>query len=186
MIGDLRAGVITYRNVILEHMLSETLEEKLAAEKTLATVVEANTKFRKSYEGMITSPEERALYSEWSKKWEEYKKGTQESVAAIREIGGSIARLSEIASAIAAAVEEQGAATQEIARNVQQAAVGTQLVSANVGDVQRGASETGSPRLRYCRRRRCCRAIPTASSSRSAGSWTRSALREARGRMAAM
>ncbi|WP_439357527.1 hypothetical protein [Bradyrhizobium sp. DASA03007] len=50
MIGDLRAGVITYRNVILEHMLSETLEEKLAAEKTLATVVEANTKFRKSYE----------------------------------------------------------------------------------------------------------------------------------------
>jgi len=144
VIGDLRAGVITYRNVIREHMLSETLEEKLAAEKTLATVVEANTKFRKSYEGMITSPEERALYSEWSKKWEEYKKGTQESVAAIREIGGSIARLSEIASAIAAAVEEQGAATQEIARNVQQAAQGTQQVSSNITDVQRGASETGS------------------------------------------
>ena len=69
---------------------------------------------------------------------------TQDSVSAIGEISGTIARLSEIASAIAAAVEQQGAATQEIARNVQQAAHGTQQVSSNVGDVQRGASETGS------------------------------------------
>ncbi|WP_439374189.1 methyl-accepting chemotaxis protein [Bradyrhizobium sp. PMVTL-01] len=91
VIGDLRAGVITYRNVIREHMLSETLEEKLAAEKTLATVIEANTKFRKSYEGMITSPEERALYSEWSNKWEEYRKGTQEVMALSRRDANKIA-----------------------------------------------------------------------------------------------
>ncbi|CAN7610646.1 HAMP domain-containing methyl-accepting chemotaxis protein [Bradyrhizobium sp. LjRoot220] len=69
---------------------------------------------------------------------------TQESVGAIKEIGDTIGRMSEIASAIAAAVEEQGAATQEIARNVQQAAHGTQQVSANIADVQQGASETGS------------------------------------------
>jgi len=69
---------------------------------------------------------------------------TQESVGAIKEISGTIERLSEIASTIAAAVEEQGAATQEISRNVQQAAQGTQQVSSNITDVQRGASETGS------------------------------------------
>ena len=46
VLGDLRAGVITYRNVIREHMLAETLEEKQAPEKTLATVVESNTKIR--------------------------------------------------------------------------------------------------------------------------------------------
>ena len=69
---------------------------------------------------------------------------TQESVGAIREISGTIERLSEIASTIAVAVEQQGAATQEISRNVQQAAQGTQQVSANITDVQRGASETGS------------------------------------------
>src|SRR5208337_2537038 len=69
---------------------------------------------------------------------------TQDSVNAIQEIGGTIERLSEISSAIAAAVEEQGAATQEISRNVQQAALGTQEVSSNIADVQRGASETGS------------------------------------------
>jgi methyl-accepting chemotaxis protein len=69
---------------------------------------------------------------------------TQESVAAIKEIGDTIGRMSEIASTIATAVEQQGAATQEISRNVQQAANGTQQVSANIIDVQRGASETGS------------------------------------------
>jgi methyl-accepting chemotaxis protein len=69
---------------------------------------------------------------------------TQESVGAIKQIGDTIGRMSEIASTIASAVEEQGAATQEISRNVQQAAHGTTQVSSNIGDVQRGASETGS------------------------------------------
>jgi methyl-accepting chemotaxis protein len=69
---------------------------------------------------------------------------TQESVGAIKEISGTIERLSEISATIASAVEEQGAATQEISRNVQQAALGTQQVSSNITDVQRGATETGS------------------------------------------
>jgi methyl-accepting chemotaxis protein len=69
---------------------------------------------------------------------------TQDSVGAIKEIGDTIARMSEISSAIAAAVEEQGAATQEISRNIQHAAQGTSEVSANIGDVQRGAGETGA------------------------------------------
>src|SRR6266851_6504709 len=50
VLGELRAGVITYRNVIREHMLSETLAEKEAVEKTLAGVVESNNKIRQSYE----------------------------------------------------------------------------------------------------------------------------------------
>ncbi|MCP3374612.1 methyl-accepting chemotaxis protein [Bradyrhizobium cajani] len=69
---------------------------------------------------------------------------TQESVGAIKDISDTIEKLSEISSTIAAAVEEQGAATHEISRNVQQAAHGTHQVSSNVADVQRGASETGS------------------------------------------
>lgn len=71
-------------------------------------------------------------------------RATQESVGAIKEISGTIEKLSEISATIASAVEEQGAATQEISRNVQQAAQGTQEVSSNITDVQRGASETGS------------------------------------------
>jgi methyl-accepting chemotaxis protein len=69
---------------------------------------------------------------------------TQDSVSAIKEISGTIEKLSEISSTIASAVEEQGAATQEISRNVQQAAQGTQQVSSHITDVQRGSSETGS------------------------------------------
>ncbi|UZE50557.1 methyl-accepting chemotaxis protein [Rhodopseudomonas sp. P2A-2r] len=69
---------------------------------------------------------------------------THESVGAIKEIGDTIGRMSEIASTIASAVEEQGAATQEISRNVKQAAQGAMQVSSNITDVQRGASETGS------------------------------------------
>ncbi|MBI5112408.1 MAG: methyl-accepting chemotaxis protein [Rhodovulum sp.] len=69
---------------------------------------------------------------------------TQDSVVAIKEIGGTIGRIAEIASTIAAAVEEQGAATGEIARNVQQASQGTTEVASNIGEVDRGAAETGS------------------------------------------
>jgi len=69
---------------------------------------------------------------------------TRDSVAAIKEISGTIGRISEISSTIASAVEEQGAATQEISRNIQQAAQGTQQVATNITAVHRGASETGT------------------------------------------
>ncbi|WMT77776.1 methyl-accepting chemotaxis protein [Bradyrhizobium sp. Ash2021] len=88
VLGDLRAGIITYRNVIREHMLSETLEEKQAAEKTLAGVVESNNKIRATYEPMITAPEERALYNEWSQVWDKYQKGTEEVMALSRKAAG--------------------------------------------------------------------------------------------------
>jgi methyl-accepting chemotaxis protein len=91
VLGELRAGVITYRNVIREHMLGETAEEKEAAEKILATVVESNTQIRRQYEPLVTSPEERALYGEWSKTWDEYRKGTQEVMALSRKDAGKLA-----------------------------------------------------------------------------------------------
>jgi methyl-accepting chemotaxis protein len=69
---------------------------------------------------------------------------THESVAAIKEIGSTIGRISGIAATISATVEEQGAATQEIARSVADAAHGTAQVAQNIGDVNRGASATGA------------------------------------------
>uniref|UniRef100_Q07J04 Methyl-accepting chemotaxis sensory transducer n=1 Tax=Rhodopseudomonas palustris (strain BisA53) TaxID=316055 RepID=Q07J04_RHOP5 len=69
---------------------------------------------------------------------------THESVDAIKEIGDTISKMSEIASTIASAVEQQGAATQEISRNIQHAAAGTSAVSSNIVDVEHGATETGS------------------------------------------
>ena len=69
---------------------------------------------------------------------------TGDSVSAINEIGMTISRISEISSAIAAAVEEQGAATHEIARNVQEAASGAREVTSSIAQVNRGAVDTGA------------------------------------------
>jgi len=69
---------------------------------------------------------------------------TRQSVEAIRGISGTIGQISGIATAIASAVEEQGAATQEIARNVQQASAATADVSTNISGVTKAAQDTGS------------------------------------------
>jgi methyl-accepting chemotaxis protein len=69
---------------------------------------------------------------------------TAESVAAIKEIGATIGQISSISTSIASAVEQQGAATQEIARSVQTVAQGTQTAATDIGEVNRGAAETGS------------------------------------------
>jgi methyl-accepting chemotaxis protein len=69
---------------------------------------------------------------------------TQESVAAIKEIGTTIAQISDIAASIAGAVHQQSAATQEIAKSVQNVAEGTQQTAASIMQVNRGATETGS------------------------------------------
>jgi methyl-accepting chemotaxis protein len=69
---------------------------------------------------------------------------TQESVGAIKEISGTIERLAEIASTIAAAVEEQGAATQEISP---QRAAGSRGHPAGLGQHHRRAARRQRNRL---------------------------------------
>jgi methyl-accepting chemotaxis protein len=98
---------------------------------------------------------------------------TQESVNAIKEISGTIERLAEISSAIAAAVEEQGAATQEISRNVQQAARGPSRFPPTSPTCSAVPARPARPPRRCCRRRSRCRATAIASSLRSASSWIR-------------
>jgi methyl-accepting chemotaxis protein len=73
---------------------------------------------------------------------------TESAVQAINGIGATIATINQIAATIAAAVEEQGAATQEIARNVQEASLGTGQVSSNITGVKGAADETGSAAAR--------------------------------------
>jgi len=73
---------------------------------------------------------------------------TEDSVLAIKQIGTTIGRISEIAAMIATSVDQQGGATQEIARNVEQAAQGTSEVATNIVDVNKGARGTGSASAR--------------------------------------
>jgi methyl-accepting chemotaxis protein len=99
----------------------------------------------------VVAQEVKALASQTAKATDEIgtqiaamQSATQDSVAAIKEISTTISKISEISTMIAAAVEEQGATTQEIARNVQETAHGTTQVATNITEVNRGASETGS------------------------------------------
>lgn len=56
---------------------------------------------------------------------------TSDTVSAIQSIGKTIGKISEISTAVASSVDEQRGATQEIARNVQEAAKGTHEVSSS-------------------------------------------------------
>ncbi|MGE7417554.1 methyl-accepting chemotaxis protein [Methylobacterium tarhaniae] len=64
--------------------------------------------------------------------------------AAIGAITDRIREIDDGATAVAAAVEEQSAATQEIARNVVQAAAGTGEVTVNIAGVAHASGETGA------------------------------------------
>ncbi|HVI51360.1 MAG TPA: methyl-accepting chemotaxis protein [Candidatus Sulfotelmatobacter sp.] len=68
---------------------------------------------------------------------------THSAVQAIEGIAHTIGQIDQIAAAIAAAVEEQGATTTEIARSVQLAASGTRDVSGNISGVTATAEKTG-------------------------------------------
>jgi len=80
---------------------------------------------------------------EISAKVVEMQAATAHSVEAVKAIGKTISRIAEISTGIAAAVDEQNAATGEIARNVHQAAEGTAEVSSSIVEVARGAAEVG-------------------------------------------
>ena len=74
----------------------------------------------------------------------EIQTATVASVEAMQAIGATIDEMREIAASIAAAVEQQGAATQEIARNVQEAAAGADEVAGGVRGMSQAADETGA------------------------------------------
>ena len=62
---------------------------------------------------------------------------SDETVHAIKNVVDVITEIDQIGIAIASAIEEQGSATREISRSVQEAARGTQEVNANISGVQR-------------------------------------------------
>ncbi len=99
----------------------------------------------------VVAQEVKALAAQTAKATEEIsgqitniQSATADSVAAIGKITTVINSMSEVATTIASAVEEQRAATQEIARNIGQASEGTREVSSNIAGVSRSVGHTGT------------------------------------------
>ena len=69
---------------------------------------------------------------------------TGQAVSVIASITARIREIDDVAATIAAAVDQQGTATQEIVRNVAQASAGTSAVTATMAGVAAAAGEAGS------------------------------------------
>jgi methyl-accepting chemotaxis protein len=69
---------------------------------------------------------------------------TEAAVAAITQISGIIAQINDTQTTIASAVEEQTATTNEMGRNVAEAATGAADIAQNVTGVARSAADTGA------------------------------------------
>jgi methyl-accepting chemotaxis protein len=94
----------------------------------------------------VVASEVKSLASQTAKATEEIseqisdiQKVAGEAIDAIKGIGSIIGEVNEVATAIAAAVQQQGAATQEISRSTQHAAQGTKNVSDNITGVKADA-----------------------------------------------
>jgi methyl-accepting chemotaxis protein len=99
----------------------------------------------------VVASEVKSLASQTAKATEEIseqisdiQKVAGEAIDAIKRIGGIIGEVNEVATAIAAAVQEQGAATQEITRSTQFAAQGTKNVSDNIIGVKADADASAA------------------------------------------
>ena len=69
---------------------------------------------------------------------------TSDAVAAISGITETIAQTSEITVSVSTAMDQQGDATREIARNIQSVAAGSNEISVHIGGVTTAAAATGS------------------------------------------
>ena len=73
---------------------------------------------------------------------------SDETVASIKSVVDVITEIDQIGIAIASAIEQQGSATKEISRSIQDAARGTQDVNVNIAGVQSAADDTGTAATR--------------------------------------
>jgi methyl-accepting chemotaxis protein len=99
----------------------------------------------------VVASEVKALANQTAKATEEIsgqvaamQQSTSDAVSAINGITQTIAQMSEITVSISTAIEQQGEATREIARNIQSVAAGSSEISSHIGGVTTAAEATGS------------------------------------------
>lgn len=103
----------------------------------------------------VVASEVKALANQTAKATEEIstqiqdiQTATGQAVQAIEAIGGTIAEIDQVSGEIAAAVDQQGAATREIAGNVQQAADRTRDVNTSITSVSRASEQANEATMR--------------------------------------
>jgi methyl-accepting chemotaxis protein len=77
VLGELRSEINLYRVALRAHVMADTSEAKDAADGRLTGILDGIMKTRKAYEPTISSPEERAIYDDWSRAWGRYIDGVK-------------------------------------------------------------------------------------------------------------
>ncbi len=131
-VADLIAGIASQTNLLA---LNATIEAARAGEMGKGFAVVAGEV--KNLAGQTAKATE-----EIAQHIAQVQDAAQTAVTAIRDIGAIVERSDEIGTSIAAAVQQQGAATGEIARSASEAAEGTRQVSASVDAVSAAALDT--------------------------------------------
>lgn len=84
------------------------------------------------------------MTEEISRKVEDIKGSSEQTIASVQDIIGQITSVDDKTTNVASAIEEQTSATAEISRNVQEAARGTDEVSQNIEAVQSATSDSAA------------------------------------------
>lgn len=130
---DLIAGLANQTNLLA---LNATIESARAGEAGRGFAVVAS-------EVKALAGQTARATTEISAKIGQIQDVTAKAAAAMRTIAGTIQDINHSSSAIASAVEQQSAATQEIIQSVNQASIGAQEVTSNISGVAQAAEQTG-------------------------------------------
>jgi len=90
VLGELRADINLFRVALRSHVMMSTVEDKANVDKRLAGILDNIAKERKRYELVIAGPEERTIYDNWSKAWEQYLKGVEGVIELSRKSVGKL------------------------------------------------------------------------------------------------
>src|SRR4051812_12535472 len=90
VLGELRTDINLFRIALRAHVMAESLEDKATVDKRLERILDAIAKDRKTYELLMSTAEERSIYSNWSTAWNRYIKGAEDVVELSRKSVGRI------------------------------------------------------------------------------------------------
>jgi methyl-accepting chemotaxis protein len=134
----------------------------------------------------VVASEVKALANQTAKATEEIsaqvaamQASTSDAVASIGGITATIAQMSEITVSLSTAIDQQGNATREIARNIQSVAAGSSEISAHIGASPRRPRRPAWPPRMCSRTRVNSTTSPECCAARLTASWPRSAPRKA-------
>ena len=132
-LGNLRAATITYRAIVRSHLLATDEAGKKSQEDLLAKWTDLLDKARSAYEPLVTSPEERAIYSEFSTNWAEYFDGVKQVLVLSRKNQDNEARQLH-AKASLAGVKADEALQKDVLLNSKGANAAGAMAAEDFGD----------------------------------------------------